>query len=69
MAHTAPPVVTTYSQPYLYHPADREAPQLRLVLMHRDGQQDRLGPDTAEPGPGEVILPDWYLRVERPPGR
>ena len=60
---TGPPVVTEISQPYRYHLAGADGPQHRIVLAHRDGQEEHLGIDTVPPGPGEVLLPDWYLRI------
>ena len=64
VAHTAgPPVVTETSQPYLYHLAGTDGPQRRIVLAHRDGQEANLGPGIVTPGPGQVLVPDWYLPI------
>ncbi len=64
VAHTAgPPVVTETTQAYRYHLAGTEGPQRRIVLAHRDGQEDHLGPGIVTPGPGQVLLPDWYLPI------
>jgi hypothetical protein len=58
--HVAAPVVTTISQAYTFLVGpDRR----RVVLMQRDGQADHLGDGMAAPRPGEVLLPDWYLRM------
>jgi hypothetical protein len=52
VAHTAgPPVVTETTQAYRYHLAGTEGPQRRIVLAHRDGQEDHLGPGIVAPRP------------------
>ena len=64
VAHTTgPPVVTETTQPYLYHLAGTDGPQRRIVLAHRDGQEANLGPGIVTPGPGQVLVPDWYLPI------
>ena len=64
VAHTTgPPVVTETTQPYLYHLAGTDGPQRRIVLAHRDGQEAHLGPGIVTPGPGQVLVPDWYLPI------
>jgi hypothetical protein len=64
IAHvTGRPVVTSTTQPYLYHRPGTEDVQWRVVLAHREGQFDHFGDGIVRPGPGEVLLPDWYLRI------